>query len=98
MRKPNDDNYRQMIVNNLDDSILVEAGAGSGKTTKLVDRMLALIAAGKCTVDKIAAVTFTRKAAAELKGDHNKSGSTHFLPQHLLQLVLRSPISYSNQC
>lgn len=68
MRKPKDQKYRDMIVKKLDDSILVEAGAGSGKTTSLVYRMLALIGAGKCTVDRMAAVTFTRKAAAELKG------------------------------
>ena len=57
-----------MIITDLDISMLVEAGAGSGKTTSLVGRMLALIATGRCTVDKMAAVTFTRKAAAELKG------------------------------
>ena len=57
-----------MIVQKLDASMLIEAGAGSGKTTSLVDRMLALIGAGNCTVDRMAAVTFTRKAAAELKG------------------------------
>lgn len=68
MRKPEDEKYRQIILENLDDSMLVEAGAGSGKTTSLVHRMLALIASGKCTVDKMVAVTFTRKAAAELKG------------------------------
>jgi len=68
MRKPEDEKYRQIILNNLNDSMLVEAGAGSGKTTSLVQRMLALIASGKCTVDKMVAVTFTRKASAELKG------------------------------
>lgn len=68
MRRPKDAKYRDVIVQKLDDSIIVEAGAGSGKTTSLVERMLALIGAGKCTVDKLAAVTFTRKAAAELKG------------------------------
>lgn len=68
MLEPDDRKYRQMILKKLDVSMLVEAGAGSGKTTSLVDRMVALIAAGKCTVDRMAAVTFTRKAAAELKG------------------------------
>ena len=68
MRKPDDQKYRDMIVRNLDCSMLVEAGAGSGKTTSLVSRMLALIGESKCTVDRMAAVTFTRKAAAELKG------------------------------
>jgi ATP-dependent helicase/nuclease subunit A len=47
--------------------MLVEAAAGTGKTTCMVRRMVALIRRGKCTVEKIAAVTFTRKAAAELK-------------------------------
>jgi len=55
-------------VKDLDTSMLVEAGAGSGKTTSLIDRMLSLIGSGKTTVQTMAAVTFTRKAAAELKG------------------------------
>lgn len=45
---------------------MVEAGAGSGKTTELVRRMTALIKDG-VPADQIAAVTFTRKAAAELR-------------------------------
>jgi len=68
MRNPKDKKYRDKIVQKLDVSMLIEAGAGSGKTTSLVDRMLALIGEGKCTLDSMAAVTFTRKAAAELKG------------------------------
>ena len=48
-------------------NFLVEAGAGSGKTTALVDRMVALVRQGACQVEQIAAVTFTRKAAAELR-------------------------------
>jgi len=68
MCEPDDIKFRQMIVQELDASMLVEAGAGSGKTMSLVNRMLALIGEGKCTVDRMAAVTFTRKAAAEMKG------------------------------
>ncbi len=48
--------------------MFVEAGAGSGKTTSLADRMVAVIQSGRCTVDRMAAITFTRKAAAELRG------------------------------
>ncbi|MGZ5427273.1 MAG: UvrD-helicase domain-containing protein, partial [Thermoanaerobaculia bacterium] len=48
-------------------TLLVEAGAGSGKTTMLVDRMLALLAAGKAAPENLAAVTFTRKAASHLR-------------------------------
>lgn len=58
---------RERIAQDLDTNLLVEAGAGSGKTTALVGRMIALIATGSATVDQIAAVTFTRKAAGELR-------------------------------
>jgi ATP-dependent helicase/nuclease subunit A len=68
MLKPKDSGYRDSIEHNLDDSMMVEAGAGSGKTTSLVKRMLALIGSGKCAADRMAAVTFTRKAAADLMG------------------------------
>ena len=43
----------------------VEAGAGSGKTSCLVDRFVALVESG-VAADRIAAITFTEKAAAEL--------------------------------
>ncbi|MBN2565604.1 MAG: UvrD-helicase domain-containing protein, partial [Candidatus Eisenbacteria bacterium] len=45
---------------------LVEAGAGTGKTTVLVDRLLALIRAG-ARISRIVAITFTEKAAGELR-------------------------------
>src|SRR5688500_18238873 len=48
-------------------SFLVEAGAGSGKTTALLERMVALLATGSATVDQLAAVTFTKKAASGLR-------------------------------
>ena len=48
-------------------NFLVEAGAGSGKTTSLSGRMVALVREGKAAADQIAAVTFTRKAAVELR-------------------------------
>jgi ATP-dependent helicase/nuclease subunit A len=58
---------RDAIDTVLDKTMMVEAGAGSGKTTCLVRRMTALVAEGKAQIGSIAAVTFTRKAAAELK-------------------------------
>ncbi len=61
-----DQHVRTMIATELESNFLVEAGAGSGKTTALVGRMLALVRAG-VPVERIAAVTFTRKAAAELR-------------------------------
>lgn len=68
MIEPADATYREAITRDLDTSMLVEAGAGSGKTTSLISRMLALIASGKAHGRNMIAVTFTRKAAAELKG------------------------------
>ena len=66
-REPPDQPARLRILEDLERNLLVEAGAGSGKTTSLVDRMVALVRSRACTVDRIAAVTFTRKAAAELR-------------------------------
>ncbi|MDQ0254648.1 ATP-dependent helicase/nuclease subunit A [Evansella vedderi] len=62
-----DQRARDKIKENLNTNFLVEAGAGSGKTTSLVDRIVNLIYTGTCTVDQIVAITFTRKAADELK-------------------------------
>lgn len=58
---------RRRIQEDLDTNLLVEAGAGSGKTTELVARMVALVESGAAGVEELAAVTFTRKAAGELR-------------------------------
>ena len=65
---PPDQPARDLIVQELDRNLLVEAAAGTGKTTSLVARIVNLIRRGKCPVGTLAAVTFTRKAAAELRG------------------------------
>src|SRR5665811_1992894 len=62
-----DKSAREKIRNQLDWNFFVEAGAGSGKTYCLVERMVNLIKKGRARIENIAAVTFTRKAAAELK-------------------------------
>ena len=59
---------RRQIHEELFENILVEAGAGSGKTQMLAERMAAGVAAGVYQVEHMAAVTFTRKAASELRG------------------------------
>lgn len=61
-----DASARLRIKSDLSTSLIVEAGAGAGKTTSLVDRMLSLIGKGYSTIETIVAVTFTNKAAAEL--------------------------------
>jgi ATP-dependent helicase/nuclease subunit A len=57
---------REHIRAHLDQTLFVEASAGTGKTAALVDRFLHLVLAGR-TVDRIVAITFTDKAAAELR-------------------------------
>jgi ATP-dependent helicase/nuclease subunit A len=64
---PADNEFRQRILRELDTTMLVEAAAGTGKTTSMVGRMVALLREGKCRIDTLAAVTFTRKSAAELR-------------------------------
>ena len=71
-RKPErlrDAEAREIIATDLDATIVVEAAAGTGKTTALVSRILRVIEAGHedDTIDRIVAVTFTEKAAGELK-------------------------------
>ncbi len=67
-RIPPDQDQRDLILNCLDRNILVEAAAGTGKTTSMVGRMVALLARGECRIEHLAAVTFTRQAAAEMRG------------------------------
>ena len=52
---------------NIEKHICVTAGAGSGKTTVLVERYLKILREGKAKPRKIVAITFTDKAAAEMK-------------------------------
>jgi ATP-dependent helicase/nuclease subunit A len=67
MRKPPDQGNRDAIGAELGRCGWVEAGAGSGKTTELVNRLVNLVARMGVPLRNIAAITFTRKAAAELK-------------------------------
>jgi len=63
----NDSNARDRIRKDLDTTLIVEAAAGTGKTTELVNRIISVLGSGRTTVDRIVAVTFTDKAAGELK-------------------------------
>jgi ATP-dependent helicase/nuclease subunit A len=62
-----DQESRDQIRTNFDQNIVVEAAAGTGKTTELIQRIIGLLTAGRTSVEKIIAVTFTEKAAGELK-------------------------------
>jgi ATP-dependent exoDNAse (exonuclease V) beta subunit len=69
MRRPvlADQADRDQIATALDDTLIVEAAAGTGKTTELVRRIVRVIETGRAEVPGIVAVTFTEKAAGELK-------------------------------
>jgi ATP-dependent exoDNAse (exonuclease V) beta subunit len=54
-------------VEPLDRTIVVEAAAGTGKTTALVSRIVGVISSGHARIGEIVAVTFGEKAAGELK-------------------------------
>ncbi|HUE87350.1 MAG TPA: UvrD-helicase domain-containing protein [Vicinamibacterales bacterium] len=58
---------RDLIRTNLDDTLIVEAAAGTGKTTQLVARIVLLIETGRARITEVVAVTFSEKAAGELK-------------------------------
>jgi ATP-dependent exoDNAse (exonuclease V) beta subunit len=64
---PIDAAAREIIRSALDDTLVVEAAAGTGKTTALVERMVRVLATGRAQMRGLVAVTFTEKAAGELK-------------------------------
>jgi ATP-dependent helicase/nuclease subunit A len=62
-----DDVTRGHVQERLDDNLYIEAGAGTGKTDALVRRLTALLASGTARPDQVAAITFTRAAAFEMR-------------------------------
>jgi ATP-dependent helicase/nuclease subunit A len=62
-----DDDARRRIADDLGMTLFVDAGAGSGKTTALVNRVLSLVLSGTAELSEVAAITFTVRAAAELR-------------------------------
>jgi len=67
-RLPEDQAERDLAVTWTDGPVLVEAGAGTGKTHLLVQRILHLLRTQDVSLGQIAAITFTNKASAELRG------------------------------
>jgi len=73
MPKPIDDDIRGLAVSELERNIVVTAGAGTGKTTLLVNRILHLLLghrrfqAEESPIRRIVSMTFTEKAASDMK-------------------------------
>jgi ATP-dependent helicase/nuclease subunit A len=66
-RLPADEAVRRRIVSEVDRSCLVEASAGTGKTRLLVHRILHIVGTGAGQLPNLVAITFTEKAASELR-------------------------------
>ncbi len=64
-RDLNDEQQQAVMCH--DRPVLVQAGPGTGKTRTLTHRIAALIHGGKAVPEEITAVTFTRKAAEEMR-------------------------------
>jgi ATP-dependent helicase/nuclease subunit A len=71
-REPPDQAHRTAAIRARGVNVVADAGAGTGKTTLVVDRLVELVAPGDdaqagVPLSRIAAITFTRKAAGELR-------------------------------
>lgn len=73
---------REKIVSKINTNFFVEAGAGSGKTTMLVSRMVAMVEAG-IPIEKICAITFTKAAAGEFYHRFQKLLTERSNPDHV---------------
>jgi len=91
----------QRVALQLNRDIVVEAGAGSGKTRALVARYLKILEEGRANVDGIVAITFTENAASEMRErisvmirDYiGHFGEGNFINEVAIKRVPHAPIS-----
>ena len=62
-----DETTQRALLSDFQTTFLLEAGAGTGKTQMLLQRLLALLRTRRSSLDRIAVITFTDKAAMELR-------------------------------
>jgi CRISPR-associated exonuclease Cas4 len=92
-----DDKQRERALTDLESTLLVEASAGTGKTSLLAGRVAMLLAAGQAP-SSIAAITFTERAAAELRARVDKFASmliNRTVPKDLEPAFRQWPLSDS---
>jgi ATP-dependent exoDNAse (exonuclease V) beta subunit len=65
--RPADEAARERARRDHGTTFVIEAGAGTGKTTLIVDRIEAIVRSGRARLDQLAAVTFTENAAVTMK-------------------------------
>jgi CRISPR-associated exonuclease Cas4 len=90
-----DDEQRHRALTDLDSTLLVEASAGTGKTSLLAGRVAMLLAAGRPPCS-IAAITFTERAAAELHARVDKFAGmlvSRTVPQDLEPAFRKRPLT-----
>ena len=67
MKPPVDQAIRDDASQDLGTSFFLEAGAGTGKTRILVERVIQIIRTGAALIQEVVVITFTEKAAGELR-------------------------------
>ncbi len=72
MKQPADSATRSKLLSEKERNVIVEASAGTGKTTLLIERVRALVEAGM-DLERICVVTFTEAAASELRSRLRKA-------------------------
>ena len=65
--QPVDHEIRAAATGDLDTSFFLEAGAGTGKTRILVDRVVEIVRRAAAEIQQVVVITFTEKAAGELR-------------------------------
>jgi len=85
---------RRSIIDSTDRSMLVEAAAGTGKTTLVTERILSGIRKGLFRLPEVVAITFTEKAAGELESrlrrELNVRVHQQELPEHERRNIARA--------